>query len=298
MALSTLVTQRKVTENLLPRLAVFCRMAALFMLSAEKIRQELAHFGRLIHQQGFVSATDGNLSVRLDENTVLATPTGMSKGMMAPEDMVLVDMGGRKLFAQQRDVSSEILMHLTIYRMRPDVRAVVHAHPCTATGFACAGMALDLPVCSEVVITLGAVPLAEYATTGTAELSEALVPHIPDYDAILLANHGAVTYGVDLLTAYQKMEAVEHFAKILLVTHQLGQQEVLDDESVQKLVEARQRYAGNRSLAPMPAGPLKRSSQREKRSWRNLLKPVLCIAAIAGNFVTTDMLNSVASVFS
>jgi L-fuculose-phosphate aldolase len=226
-------------------------------------REELVRFGKLIHEQGFVSATDGNLSVRLDSNHILATPTGMSKGMMAATDMVVVDLKGARTEGE-RNVSSEIAMHLTIYRMRPDVHAVVHAHPCTATGFASAGMPLDDPICSEVIITLGAVPLAEYATTGTPALSESLMPYIPDYDAILLANHGAVSYGADLMTAYLKMEAVEHFAKIMLVTHQLGRQEMLSEADIRKLVEARSKYEGNKSLASMPAGPTKRSASSNR----------------------------------
>lgn len=225
------------------------------MQTEREHREELVRFGKLIHEQGFVSATDGNLSVRLGPGAILCTPSGMSKGFMSPEDMVIVDMQGRQLSGQRRR-SSETLMHLTIYRVRPDVNAVVHAHPCTATGFAAAGIPLDQPVCSEVVITLGAVPLAEYATTGTPELSESLMPFLPDYDAILMANHGVVTYGADLMTAYQKMEAVEHFARIMLVTRQLGQQVNLSKENIAKLVEARSRYAGNRSLASMPPGPI------------------------------------------
>jgi L-fuculose-phosphate aldolase len=218
-------------------------------------REELVRFGKLIHEQGLVSAMDGNLSVRLDDRTVLATPTAISKGMMEPDQMVVVDMQGNRLRGD-RNVSSEIQMHLTIYHTRPDIRAVVHAHPCTATGFASAGMALDQPICSEVIISLGAVPLAEYATTGTPELSESLLPYIPDYDAILLANHGAVSYGVDLMQAYLKMEAVEHFAKIMLVTLQLGRQHLLTEDNIRKLVEARGKYEGAKSLASMPPGPL------------------------------------------
>jgi L-fuculose-phosphate aldolase len=227
------------------------------MKTEREHREDLVRFGKLLHEQGFVSATDGNLSVRLGPGAILCTPSGVSKGFMSPEDMVIVDMQGRQLGGELRR-SSEILMHLTIYRVRPDVNAVVHAHPCTATGFAAAGMALDQPVCSEVVITLGAVPLAEYATTGTPELSESLMPFLPDYDAILMANHGVVAYGADLMTAYHKMEAVEHFAKIMLVTKQLGRQVNLTEEDIAKLVEARTRYAGNRSLASMPPGPIRR----------------------------------------
>jgi len=207
-----------------------------------KLRRDLVRFGRMLHSLGFVAATDGNLSVRMDADRVLVTPTGFSKGMMRPEDMVVVDLHGKKLSGAYNP-SSEIVMHLTIYRMRPDVGAVVHAHPCTATGFASAGIALDEPLCSEIVITLGAVPLAPYATTGTMELSDSLRPFIPFHDAILMANHGVVTYGEDLCRAYMRMEAVEHYAKVVLATRQLGSARSLGTHELEKLFEVRSQYA-------------------------------------------------------
>jgi len=209
-----------------------------------QFRQDLVEFGRLLHVQGFVAATDGNLSVRMDNDRFMVTPTGFSKGMLQPEDMVIVDSQGKKI-SGDRNPSSEIAMHLTIYRMRPDVGAVVHAHPCTATGFASAGIALDQPLCSEIVITLGTVPLAPYATTGTMELSESLKPFIPYHDAILMANHGVVTYGSDLSQAYMRMETVEHYAKIVLVARQLGGTRSLDSQELEKLVAVRSRYGRN-----------------------------------------------------
>jgi L-fuculose-phosphate aldolase len=221
------------------------------MTSDRQARREIVQFGRMMHERGFVSAMDGNLSVRLDEDRILCTPTGMCKGMMRPQDMVIVDPEGRKL-AGRRDVSSEIGMHLLIYRLRPDVHGVVHAHPTTATGFAAAGMALDKPLVSEVVIGLGSVPLARYGTPGTPELAEALEPFIPEYDAILMANHGVVTYGDTLCQAYMKMETVEHFAQITLVTHILGRQEPLGSEELEKLLVVRSRYQGIRSSAARP----------------------------------------------
>lgn len=208
------------------------------------LREDLVRFGKMLHAQGFVAATDGNLSVRLDSSRVLVTPTGFSKGMMRQEDMVIVDLHGKKLSGFYNP-SSEIAMHLTIYRMRPDVDAVVHAHPCTATGFASAGIALDEPLCSEVVITLGAVPLAPYATTGTMELSDSLRPFIPFHDAILMANHGVVAYGEDLPRAYMRMEAVEHYAKIVLATRQLGSARSLNSRELEKLVAVRTQYVKN-----------------------------------------------------
>jgi len=204
--------------------------------------------GRWIHDRGFVAATDGNISVRLGSDRVLSTPTCMSKGMMTPEDLVITDTQGR-FVCGSRKASSEIAMHLLIYRLRPDVNAVCHAHPPTATGFAAAGIALDKPILCELVIGLGRVPVASYGTPGTPELSEAIAPYVPEHDAILMANHGVVTYGPDLLTAFLRMETTEHFAHVALVTELLGRQQLLSNADVEKLVAARARYAAG-SNAP------------------------------------------------
>lgn len=218
------------------------------MKSIEQHREEIVRFGKMLHQNGLVAATDGNLSVRMDDATVLCTPTLMSKGMMEPCDLVIVDEHGRKI-SGRREVSSEIAMHLFIYRERPDVNAVVHAHPPTATGYAAAGIPLDTALCSEIVVTLGSVPLASYGTPGTAELAEALAPLIPDHQAILMANHGVVTYGADLLTAFMNMETVEHYAKIALVTHMLGRQQPLSGQHLDKLREIRLKYHNHVGVA-------------------------------------------------
>ncbi|HKW74650.1 MAG TPA: class II aldolase/adducin family protein [Terriglobales bacterium] len=210
----------------------------------DQFRHDLVEFGRLLHLQGYVAATDGNLSVRMSEDRVMITPSGFSKGMMQPGEMVIVDMEGNKL-SGCCSPSSEIAMHLTIYGMRPDVGAVVHAHPCTATAFASSGQALDEPLCSEIVITLGTVPLAPYATTGTAGLSESLKPFIPGHNAILMANHGVVTYGQDLRQAYMRMESVEHYARIVLAARQLGPSRSLNAQQLEELMEARTRYTRN-----------------------------------------------------
>ncbi len=196
------------------------------MASDRQYREEIVRFGRMLHERGFVAATDGNLSVRLDQRRILATPTSMSKGMMRASDLVIVDMKERRI-AGRRDVSSEIGMHLLIYRLRSDVRGVVHAHPPTATGFAASGLALNQPLVCEGVIGLGCIPLARYGTPGTPELTNALEPLVSQYDVILMANHGVVAYGEDLSHAYMKMETVEHFARIALVAHLLGHQQLL-----------------------------------------------------------------------
>jgi L-fuculose-phosphate aldolase len=215
-------------------------------MSDYKSRLEILRFGKLLHERGLIAATDGNISLRLNEGSVLVTPTCICKGMMSIDDLLVVDMHGRKI-SGFRDVTSEISMHMTIYRMRRDVNAIVHAHPPTATGFAACGLALDQALISEVLLSLGAVPLAHYATPGTSELSEALEPYIPDHDAVLMANHGVVTYGCDLMTAYMNMETVEHFAKIALVVKQLGCERPLAEEQVSKLHEIRQRIQNYKS---------------------------------------------------
>jgi L-fuculose-phosphate aldolase len=211
------------------------------MKSERHHREDICRVGKMLHERGYVAATDGNLSVRLDSDTVLCSPTMMCKGMMECEDLVVVDMSGRRV-SGVRKVSSEIAMHLLIYKLRADVHGIVHAHPPTATGYAAAGLPLNQALISEIVISLGCVPLARYATPGTAELTQALEPLVPNHDAILMANHGVVTYGTDLLQAYMKMETVEHFGCIALVTHLLGRQQLLSGEDVRKLVGAREKY--------------------------------------------------------
>jgi L-fuculose-phosphate aldolase len=210
------------------------------------VREEICRLGRMLHQNGYVAGCDGNLSVRVGQNAVLTSPTSISKGMMEPDDLVTVDMEGRQT-GGHRHPSTELAMHLLFYRMRPDVRAVVHAHPPTATGFAAAGIALDEPLVAEVVVTFGAIPLAVYGTPGTKELSDSLAPYVPEYDAILMANHGVVTCGPSLLNAFMKMEKVEHYAKVVAVARQLGPPCPLSQEAVRKLMEARKNYEANRT---------------------------------------------------
>ncbi len=225
------------------------------MKSERQHREDIVRFGRLLHQRGYIAATDGNLSVRLDQESVLSTPTGMSKGMLEPEDLVVVDMKGKRVMGR-RQVSSEIGMHLLIYRLRPDAHGIVHAHPTTATGYAAAGLPLNQALISEIVLSLGCIPLARYATPGTPELVEALQPLVPQYDAILMANHGVVTYGEDLTRAYMKMETVEHFAQIALVTHLLGRQQLLTQDEVGKLIDARERYGISGPAKDTPGCPV------------------------------------------
>ncbi len=218
-------------------------------------RQDILDVGKLIYQKGWVAANDGNISVRLDERRILCTCTGVSKGMMTPDDIIICDLKGNKLDGA-RERTTEIAMHITIYEMRPDVSAVVHAHPPVATGFAVAGRPLNLALLPEVIVSLGCVPLAEYGLPGTPALSEGMLPHIPKYDAILLANHGSVCYGEDLYKAFFKMETVEHFARVTLVADLLGGPCVLPRHEVAKLFDSRGRYGVKSHAGMEPGRPL------------------------------------------
>jgi L-fuculose-phosphate aldolase len=226
------------------------------MFKTEKeLREDIVRVGQLVYQKGWVASNDGNISIRLDMDRVLCTPTNISKGMMTPEDLIIVDRRGNKLEGK-RERTSEILMHLTIYDLRPDVQAVVHTHPPVATGFAVAGRALTQAILPEVVVNLGCIPISSYGLPGTPALTEPMLPLIPSYDAILLANHGAVTYAEDVWRAFFRMETVEHYARVALVANLLGGPNVLPKEEVQKLVDARARYGVESRATGAPGCPV------------------------------------------
>ena len=218
-------------------------------------RDDICRIGQLVFQKGWVAGNDGNITVRLDMERILTTPTGVSKGMMHPDDVIVVDRKGEKIYGRG-ERTSEIAMHLTIYDLRPDVRAVLHAHPPVATGFATAGRSLSEALPPEVVVGLGCVPLAGYGLPGSAALTEPLLPLIPKYDAVLMANHGAVCFGADLYQAYFRMETVEHFARIALVAELLGGARKMPRAEVTKLLEARARYGVEARNTGEPACPL------------------------------------------
>jgi L-fuculose-phosphate aldolase len=207
----------------------------------EESRNDLVRFSRWLARLGFTPGTSGNLSIRLDQDRFLVTPTGVSKALVRRADMVIVDSQGH-LLCGTRGVTSEIGMHLVIYERRADVRAVIHSHPPIATAFACSGRALDEMLCQEAVMTVGRIPLAKYATTGTDEVAASLHPYISEHDAILLENHGAVSSGTNLLDAFMKMETIEHLAHVTLVAHQLGSPRLLRPEQIQELQFARKKY--------------------------------------------------------
>src|ERR1035437_6207406 len=218
-------------------------------------REDICRVGQLVFQKGWVAANDGNITIRLDAERILATPTGVCKGMMQSDDLIIVDMKGNKI-SGRAEKPSEIGMHLTVYELRPDIRAVVHAHPPVATGFATAGRPLNLGLLPEVIIGLGCVPLAGYGLPGTPELTEPMLPLIPKYDALLMANHGAVCYGEDVFKAYFRMETMEHFARISLVAELLGGARALPRVEVDKLLDSRARYGVKAKNAGEPGCPL------------------------------------------
>src|ERR687891_2618546 len=211
------------------------------MRTEDQIRADIVEVGRRLWERGYVASNDGNISVRLDEQRLITTPKNVSKGFMTPDMMVITDLDGKKI-AGERDPSSELKMHLEVYRNRPDIRAVVHAHPPTATGFAVAGVALDRAVLAEVVTTLGSIPIAEYGTPSTKELPAAVSKYVKAHDGMLLANHGALTLGSDLFAAYFKMETIEHFAKISFIARMLGGERLLSREEVDRLQGLRGKY--------------------------------------------------------
>src|ERR671913_909481 len=218
-----------------------------------ELRDGIVEVGRRLYARGYVASNDGNISVRLDEGRLLTTPKSVSKGFMTPEMMVVTDLAGKKI-SGERDPSSELLMHLEVYRNRPDVRAVVHAHPPLATGFAVAGIPLDRAVLAEVITTLGSIPIAQYGTPSTAELPDAVRKYIKAHDGMLLANHGAVTCGPSVMAAYYKMETIEHFAKISLVARQLGGENLISRDEVERLQGLRGMY-GIAAPAPLCTDP-------------------------------------------
>src|SRR5208282_4579284 len=221
-------------------------------------RREICATGRTLRELGFLPAAAGNLSVRLADGRILATPAGAAKGELAPGDLILLGADGTPLGTGARGAgrnkrraapSSEIQMHLRIYALRPEVRAICHAHPPVATGFASAGRALDSAVLGETAILLGAVPLAPYGAPGTQELPDSIAPWATRANAVLLANHGVVTFGETMRTAARRMELVEHSARVMLVAELAGGAKLLSRAQVAALVASRQSYG----LPPLPA---------------------------------------------
>ena len=213
------------------------------MQSEMDIKIEMCEIGKRVYNRGMVAANDGNFSVKLSDNEFLCTPTGVSKGFMTPEYICKVDAEGNVIEANEGfKPSSEIKMHMLVYKEREDVKAVVHAHPMYATTFAVCGLPLTEPIMPEAVLSLGTVPLAKYGTPSTMEIPDAVSEYLPYYDAVLLENHGALSYADSLMGAYHKMESLEFYARLLYQAKMLGGPKELTDEQVKRLYGMRRQY--------------------------------------------------------
>jgi len=207
------------------------------MRSEVNLKKDIIEVGKMLHAKGYIAATDGNISVRVSPNRILTTATGVSKGFMREEHIVVVDADGNLLSGSYQP-SSELKMHLIAYKLRPEIKAIVHGHPPTCTAFTIAGISLAKCVLPEVVMTLGVIPTADYATPSTGEVPESIRDFIAKYDAVLLDRHGAITVSSkNVFDAYYKLEKIEHTAEVTLKARQLGQVKTLTDEQVTKLAD-------------------------------------------------------------
>ena len=229
-----------------------------------ELKRRVVEVCRKIDAREYVGGRDGNVSVRVGAGNVLVTPAGVRKGDLTSDDLILVDSTGAVVQGRGR-ASTETGMHLRIYELRPDVGAVVHAHPPVATGFAAAGLEMNECVLPEVVVGLGRVPLARYAAPGTPELSSSLDPLVAEHDAWLLENHGVVTAGADLSAAHHRMETVEHAARVVLVARLLGGARPLEAGQVRELLESRSRYDVREGLAGCDLAPERGASPPASR---------------------------------
>ncbi|MBN2029291.1 class II aldolase/adducin family protein [bacterium] len=207
-----------------------------------ELKRLILDVGKRIWTRGYVAANDGNITIRIGDNEILTTPTGVSKGFMTPDMIIKMNMDGKVISQSPKfRPSSEVKMHIEVYRQREDIKAVVHAHPPYCTSFAVAGIPLNKCVLPEAILTLGAVPIAPYGTPSTMEIPDSIKPIIQNSDAVLLANHGALTLGTDLINAYHRMETLEHSAQIVFTAIQLGNVNMIPGEQVKKLMELREK---------------------------------------------------------
>lgn len=201
----------------------------------------ICEIGKRMYDRGYVAANDGNISIKVGPNTIWCTPTGVSKGFMSPDMLVKMTLDG-KVISGKLKPSSEVKMHIRVYKENPEVNAVTHAHPPVATSYAIAGIQLDKALLPEAVVLLGNVPVAKYATPGTQEVPDSIAPYCRDYNAVLLANHGALTWGSDGIEAYHRMESLEHYANILMYTGNIiNKSNELNCEQVGELLQIREK---------------------------------------------------------
>jgi L-fuculose-phosphate aldolase len=209
-------------------------------MNEKQLKEQICEIGRRLYNRGFAAANDGNITIRLNERELLCTPTMVSKGFMKPEDICKVDYEGKQL-AGNRKRTSEVLLHLAVYKHRPDVQAVVHCHPPYATAFAVAHEPIPKCVLPEVEVFLGEVPIAKYETPGDQRLPDTIVPYVKDCNTILLANHGTVTFGPTLENAYFNTEIIDAYCKILLLAKQLGRINYFNDQKTEELLNFKKR---------------------------------------------------------
>jgi L-fuculose-phosphate aldolase len=204
-------------------------------------KELICEIGRRIYHKNFVAANDGNISVKVGPDTIWTTPTGVSKGYMTPDMMVKMDLSGTNLSGHLKP-SSEVKMHLRVYQENAEAKAVVHAHPPVATSFAIAGISLDKPISPEAVVLLGKVMVAPYATPGTQEVPDSIAPFCKDYNAVLLANHGALTWGRDIFEAHFRMESLEHYALMTMYSnHVIQKANELNKSQIAELIAIRKK---------------------------------------------------------
>jgi L-fuculose-phosphate aldolase len=208
-------------------------------ISDTEAKDIICEIGRRMYMKGYVASNDGNVSIKCGDNEIWVTPTGVSKGYMTPDMMVKLDLQGTVLEGVYKP-SSEIKMHLRVYKENPSVMSVVHAHPPVATSFAIAGISLDKPILPEAIVMLGNVPVAPYATPGTQEVPDSIAPYCRNYNGVLLSNHGALTWGKDPMEAYFRLESLEHYALILMYTGNIIKKaNELSPKEISELIEIR-----------------------------------------------------------
>jgi L-fuculose-phosphate aldolase len=207
-------------------------------------KESLVDIGRRIYVKGFVAANDGNISCKVGPNSIWVTPTGVSKGFMTTDMMIKMDLDGNIIKGKLKP-TSEFKMHLRVYKENPEIMAVTHAHPPIATSFSIAGISLDKPILPEAIVQLGSVPVAQYATPGTQDVPNSIAPYCKTHNAVLLANHGALSWGKDIYQAYYRMESIEYYASILMYTgYLIGKQNVLSPSQVEELSDGGQNSIG------------------------------------------------------
>ena len=208
----------------------------------DQAKKLIVEIGRRMYLKNFVAANDGNISCKVDDETIWTTPTGVSKGFLSEDELVKMRLDGTVISQGERAPSGEVKMHLRIYNENKDVMAVCHAHPPVATSFAIAGMALNQAIYSEALVNLGSVPCVHYETPGSEQLADSIAPYVRNYNALLLANHGAVTWGTSLMEAWYRLESAEHYATVVMYSMNfIGKANVLSRAQVNELIQIRQK---------------------------------------------------------